>query len=316
MNPTTHRVADPERAVSAARAVLRQRGATSVPVDIVEIVADFGIKLEGNDKIGSSFSGCLMPVGTTFGILFNTSVTSIGFQRFTIGHELGHFRMRHHHLPLLAGGRLHKSDPGFVSNRWHELEADHFAAELLMPRDAFVTALDRHTPGLDAVRDIAEEFETSLTSTAIRFAKLSSEPVAAVVSQGGTVRYCWVSEALGRVPGIGPIPMRPDDPLPNSATLSLSSNPERVRRACRIAVNCRSSAWFPGATTTFALREEAIGLGRYGRTLTILTADDVPDPDDYDSMPLRGSRTEDPFDGGWGSAQRATRPFRHQQSFS
>lgn len=53
------------------------------------------------------------------------------------------------------------------------------------------------------------------------------------------------------------------------------------------------------ASTTFALREEAIGLGSYGRVLTILTADDVPDPDDYDSVPHRSSRTEDPWSEGW-----------------
>ncbi len=248
-----------------------------------------------------------MLVGTTFGILFNTSVTSPGYRRFTIGHELGHHQMTHHRQVLLANGQMHVSQSGFVSNRWHELEADHFAAELLMPRDPFSAALDRRTPGLDAVREIADEFETSLTSTAIRFAKLSSEPVAAVVSQGGTVRYCWVSEALSNVPGIGRIPMRPDDPLPSTATLSLNSNPQKVRRAHRVAVNCRSDTWFPRAYATFALREDAIGLGSYGRVLTILTADDVPDPEEYDSVPHRSSRTEDPWSEGWGTASRSAR---------
>ena len=248
-----------------------------------------------------------MRVGTTFGILFNISVPSVGYQRFTIGHELGHHQMTHHHQALFATGEMHVSQSDFVSNRWHELEADHFAAELLMPRDLFIAALERHTPGLDAVREIAEEFETSLTSTAIRFANLSAEPVAAVASQDGAVRYCWVSEALGNVPGIGPIPMRPDDPLPSSETLLLNSNPPKVHRAHRVAVNCRSNAWFPKAYTTFALREEAIGLGSYGRVLTILTADDVPDPDDYDSIPIRDSRTEDPWSEGWGAEQRTAR---------
>ena len=307
MRPLIHRTADPDLAISAARAVLRQRGGASVPVDVAAIVNEFGIDLQGTNKLGNSASGCLMRVGTTFGILFDASVPSVGFQRFTIGHELGHFRMTHHHQALFPAGALHQSDPGFVSNRWHELEADHFAAELLMPRDPFVAAIDRHTPGLDAVREIAEEFETSLTSTAIRFAKLSSEPVAAVVSQDRAVRYCWVSEALGNVPGIGRIPLRPGDSLPSSATLSLNSNPQNVRRAHRVAVNCRSDAWFSGVSATFALREEAIGLGSYGRVLTILTADDVPDPDDYDSVPHCNSRSEDPWDEGWGTAQGGAR---------
>jgi len=301
------RTADPDVAVSSARAVLHRRGGASVPVDVVAIVNDFGIDLQGSTKLGRSASGCLVRVGTTFGILFNTSVASLGYRRFTIGHELGHHQMTHHRRALFATGQRHLSQSGFVSSRWHELEADHFAAELLMPRDPFVAALDRHAPGLDAVREIAEEFETSLTSTAIRFAKLRSEPVAAVVSQDRAVRYCWVSEALGNVPGIGRIPMGPDDPVPSSATLSLNSNPQKVRRAHRVAVNCRSDTWFPRASATFALREEAIGLGSYGRVLTILTADDVPDPDDYDSVPHCSSRSEDPWAEGWGATQRSAR---------
>ena len=304
------RTADPDLAVSAARAVLRRRGEASVPVDVVAIVDEFGIHLQESPALGSSASGCLMRVGTTFGILFNTSVASIGHRRFTIGHELGHFRMTHHHQALFAAGELHQSDSGFVSNRWHELEADHFSAELLMPREPFIAAIDRHAPGLDAVMEIAEEFETSLTSTAIQFTKLSSEPVAAVVSQDGEVRYCWVSEALGNVPGIGPIPMQPGDSLPGSATASLNSKPQEVRRAHRVAANCRSSEWFPEVGTTFALREEAVGLGSYGRVLTILAADDVPDPDDYDSTPLRNSRTEDSWSEGGGSAQGPARRKR------
>ena len=287
--------------------MLHQRNGASVPVDVVAIVEELGITLEGSAKLGSSASGCLMRVGTTFGILFNTSVTSLGYRRFTIGHELGHHQMTHHRRALFAASQVHLSQSGFVSNRWHELEADHFAAELLMPRVPFAAALNCRTPGLNAVREIADEFETSLTSTAIRFAKLSSEPVAAVVSQDRAVRYCWVSEALRNVPGIGRIPMRPDDPVPSSATLSLNSNPQKVRHAHRVAVNCRSDTWFPRAFTTFALREEAIGLGSYGRVLTILTADDVPEPDDYDSVPHRSSRSEDPWAEGWGTTQRVAR---------
>ena len=278
-----------------------------MPVDVHAIVDEFGIHLQESRAIGSSPSGCLMRVGTTFGILFNTSVRSIGFQRFTIGHELGHFCMTHHQEALFASSAFHPSESGFVSNRWHELEADHFSAELLMPREPFSAALDRNTPGLDALKEIADEFETSLTSTAIRFAKLSSEPVAAVVSQDGAVRYCWVSETLGNVPGIGRFPMRLGDSLPHSPTLSLNSNPEEVRSAHRVAANCRANVWFPEVDTTFAIREEAVGLGSYGRILTILTADDVPDPDDYDSIPIRSSRTEDPWSEGWGAEQRTTR---------
>lgn len=307
MSPATRKFADTNLAVSAARAVHRRRGGASVPVDVEAIVYDFGIELRGSTKLGGSASGCLMRAGTTFGILFNAAVPSAGYQRFTVGHELGHQQMPHHHQALFTAGDMHVSQSDFVSNRWHELEADHFAAELLMPHDLFVAALDRHTPGLVAVREIAEEFETSLTSTAIRFAKLSPEPVAAVVSQDGTVRYCWLSESLANVPGIGHFLMQPDDPLPSSATQELCSDSDRVRRGDRVAVNCRSMTWFPTACEAFSIREESAGLGSYGRVLTILTAHDVPDPDDFGSIPSRDRRIDDPWIEGWGATQTTPR---------
>ena len=241
--------------------------------------------------------------GATFGILFNEAVRSAGFRRFTIGHELGHYCMPHHHGPLFADGPWHISASGFVSNRWHELEADHFSAALLMPEQQFAASLGHKTPRLATVERIARKFQTSLTSTAIRVAKLSPAPVATLVSQGGRVMYCWVSEALSDVPGVGRMPIGPGDPLPKSATLALSSNPERVGSADRTTDDCPSTRWFPEVCEAFSLREEVVGLGPYGRALTILSADEVPDPDDYDPTPKRNLHRDDPWSAGWGDAQ-------------
>ena len=242
--------------------------------------------------------------GDTFGILFNTAVPIAGFRRFTIAHELGHYCMPHHHGPLFSDGPLHVSASGFVSNRWHELEADHFAAALLMPEQQVASALRHEEPRFATVERFAQRFQTSLTSTAIRIAKLSPEPVAILVSEGGRAIYCWVSDSLSDVPGVGRMPIGRGDPLPESATLAISSNPERVGSADRAVDNCPATKWFPEASQAFTLREEVVGLGSYGRVLTVLSAEEIPDPDDYDPTPDQNLHRDDLLSAGWGDAQR------------
>lgn len=87
-------------------------------------------------------------------------------QRFSIGHELGHWRYHRGRLLVCCADEI-----GQGSERRSSLErtADNYAAQLLMP-DYLFRPVIRGYPKLDfrMVREIANIFETSLTSTAIR----------------------------------------------------------------------------------------------------------------------------------------------------
>jgi Zn-dependent peptidase ImmA (M78 family) len=67
-------------------------------------------------------------------------------QRFTIGHELGHLTLHHgHDLILERLVRLNFRDAtSSTANDEEEIEANHFAAELLMPHD-FLRAQPQHS---------------------------------------------------------------------------------------------------------------------------------------------------------------------------
>lgn len=110
--------------------------------------------------------------------------------RFVVAHELGHF-VRHkrvNQLDLCTNADL----SNWYTTSGREPEANQFAAELLMPDALFRKRCDRARPSLKDIRALADEFETSVTATAIRFVKLTDEPCATVISRDGAVaRVIW-----------------------------------------------------------------------------------------------------------------------------
>lgn len=272
----------PDRRVAsqAAHELLAEVSWRGTPVDPIAIATSLGIVVQASAKLGGSFSGCLMQSGQIFGILFTTTIANEGFKRFTVGHELGHFRLPEHRATLLRDGASHYSQSNFTSNDWFEVEADTFAAALLMPEDVFRAEIRRRPLGIPAVKALADTFSTSLTSTAIRYAQLTPDPVAIVVSEGRSVRYCFVSPCLDRVRGVF---LRHGSPLPpKSATARFNRDLENVRQAREVEDRSHMSVWFDSVSRDFEVNEDVIGLGAYGRTLTVLHATELPPEDGED----------------------------------
>jgi len=61
-----------------------------------------------------------------------------------------------------------------------EREADDFATNLLLPEEFVTVRLKAKSPSLDFVGEVAREFSTSLTATALRYIELSGFPCAVV----------------------------------------------------------------------------------------------------------------------------------------
>ena len=106
--------------------------------------------------------------------------------RFVIAHEIGHFLRHADHDNFEACTR---GDLSNYTGTGRETEANDFASELLMPQFLFEKACDRNRPSLREVSDVAEEFHTSLTATALRFVLFSPEPCAVVHSTNGVVDW-------------------------------------------------------------------------------------------------------------------------------
>ena len=286
--------------------ILRDLNLQSLPVDPFEIAARKDILCQENDSLGSGVSGCMMKVGDNFGILYSSRFASEGFQRFTVAHELGHYFMDGHVSHLFANGEtLHRSQSGFLSSDTYEREADAFAAGLLMPKAAFQVAIDDAGEGISAVEVLATRCRTSLTATAIRFAKLSTQPVAVLCSTGDKVDFAVMSEAL-RLNYHLTWPKRGAGIPKKSVTALLNSDQTNVHSARRMAGDCSLAEWFH-AERDYEFNEEAVGLGEYGRTLTVLWGDSSPDH----SEPREDSESVDEGDENLLPSQRFYRPSRY-----
>ena len=195
--------ADPYNfAAAAAERVIREQGITSLPVDPIAIARSIGIDVEEKPASNAGVSGMLIRLDDEFCIAYAADIRSPGFRRFTIAHELGHYFLEGHVDAIFADGPVHESRAGFLSTVSYELEADHFAARLLMPNTLFYAALRGVADGLAAVESLADTCCTSLTATAIRYTECTPDPVAIVISSGNKVDYATMSRPLRDIDGI------------------------------------------------------------------------------------------------------------------
>nr|VFK19360.1 MAG: protein of unknown function (DUF955) [Candidatus Kentron sp. LFY] len=190
------------------------------------------------------------------------------------------------HPEHVLGNGVHASQAGFSSSDLYELEADHFAAALLMPRQPFKKALNRYEPGLDVVLQMATLCKTSLTATAIRYAELTEDAVAVIVSTESTVDYCFLSDTMKSFLKLELMWPKKGTPVPKSTeTARFNAEPERVSQNERSDAEVDLMDWLGGRKSVM-VAEEVIGLGGYGKTLTILSSEQLGQGNDNDEEEL------------------------------
>jgi hypothetical protein len=252
---------------------------SSLPVDPFAIAAAVDIVCDEISSGSPGVSGCLLKSADRFGIFYSSRFPNPAFLRFTIAHELGHYFLDGHPEYIFSAGRQrHQSDSGFESEDRYEREADTFAAALLMPKQLFMSSFAWKARGLRTVELLAEECGTSLTAAAIRYARLSENPVAVVVSIRDRIQFAFLSEPIKSIKGLTWIKRNTPVPL-ESATAKFNRDHSNVINANRIVSSSTMDIWFDGRAD-IELLEEVVGLGDYGRTLTVLSSESLPDPED------------------------------------
>lgn len=273
---------------AAASTLLHQMKIDGLHVDPEAIATSKGIMVKAKPDTAAGVSGMLLKAGDDFGIMYATNIPSRGFQRFSISHELGHYCIEGHPEALLSGG-VHYSHAGFVSSDPFEQEADHFAAALLMPERPFKREIGNHDAGLTCIDALAKACDTSLTATAIRYSALTRDGVAVLMSSGETIDWCFMSDGLKQAKGLSWV--RKGTPMPTgTVTASFNARPDNVRTGQRDCGDGRLNDWMDGERV-YAITEEVVGLGHYGRTLTVLTCkaltmrvEEAEDEDDDEAL--------------------------------
>ena len=103
---------------------------------------------------------------------------SFGRQRYSIGHELGHWKY-HRGQKLVC----RSSENEYLSDKASSVEkhADGYAASLLMPAYLFLPMLRSYKRlNFDVVKSLAEAFKVSITAATIRCVELGDTPAIAL----------------------------------------------------------------------------------------------------------------------------------------
>ncbi|HDR9017861.1 ImmA/IrrE family metallo-endopeptidase [Burkholderia multivorans] len=251
-------------------AVLADEKITDLPVDPFAIAQKYDIVVQAKPDTESGVSGMLLRHGNAFGILYASDIPNEGFQRFSVAHELGHYFLEGHIDHVLPNDGIHASHAGFSSGDSYEQEADNFAVGLLMPTKPFRKLMGRARLGLADIESAREACRTSLTSTAIRYAELTDDAIAVILSTGRVIDYCLLSEAMKSLPDL--TWLKRGSPVPtNTVTARFNADGSRVARAERDEEEIDVLDWLGGKRSSI-VKEEVIGLGRYGKTLTVLSS--------------------------------------------
>lgn len=191
------------RATEEAEDLIQSLGCSAPPIDPLAVVAsEAPLLVACGDDFRDRFDGQLEYHRSKrrFLLFFNTKYDrGKGHHprtRFSIAHELGHYFIEPHHAYLRGGGNPHPSRDEFASAVDLEREADAFAAGLLMPSYLMGPRVNETDMSLERVRELAEEFQTSLVSTAIRSAQVSHFPTAVAGVRNGNVMWQFQADCL------------------------------------------------------------------------------------------------------------------------
>ena len=156
--------------------VLRESGQLQVPVDVVQVAKDLGIRVE-YAEFDEGCSGVLVKGEDGTAVIGVNWEHHANRQRFTIAHEIGHFVLSHDGNTFVDKGTYarFRDEESHSGNVTEERQANQFAASLLMPASLVKGAFEERLfdPGDDsALGDMARAFQVSSQAMMFRLQNL------------------------------------------------------------------------------------------------------------------------------------------------
>jgi len=245
-------------------------GDVRFPVDVESLARNCHEVFQWDDPITSvvgadipGFDGCLSYLGENKGwaLLYNDTIESEGRIRFTQAHELGHYIL-HRSIQTEFNCTDQDMDDWQANERQIEIDADTFAANLLMPLDDF---RQRIGPSVDfeQLGDCATRYGVSLTAAALRWVAATDKKVVLVASNDGFIRWSYSSESARQSGAF----FRARKHITEIPAASVAADASVARESAGMTVP--ASVWFPDASRGTGLREMKIASEQYG-VLTLL----------------------------------------------
>ncbi len=161
------------------------------PEDIDLDLIAFSLGAEVKRASLSDCEGNIIGTDTKAIITINNNV-NLSRQRFSLGHELGHWiNDRRKNLTYRCNtndmGQFSIKKNNFRQNK--EVRANQFSAKLMMPTHICLKYLRKQDITIETAKYLANEFQTSVTSAAIRLIEVSDQPCMLI---------CWASDGKRR----------------------------------------------------------------------------------------------------------------------
>lgn len=163
---------------SAAQELLQSQGIAKPPVPVERVAKALGVRV-AFEPFEGELSGLLYREPGGGDVVLVNSLTAKTRQRFTVAHELGHLLL--HEAPLQVDRPLSvrfRDERSSLAVDQEEIEANRFAAALLMPGDWVLRDADRllgRRPRLTdqaLVEELAKQYGVSRQAMEFRLANL------------------------------------------------------------------------------------------------------------------------------------------------
>lgn len=179
----------PERPAEVAERIINQCRINNAPVDLHKIAQENSIEISPSTTIDAD-GWILFPKDQKWAAIKYRPNMTLGRQRFTIAHELGHFFLKN----VDTDGKSCQIDGGQKNE--HEREADEFASNLLMPGKLVKKIIGIKIKGYEDILKMGQAFEVSQQAAGLRLMQVTSVPAAVIYSEDGLIKWGKASSGL------------------------------------------------------------------------------------------------------------------------
>lgn len=154
--------------------LLKEFGCSNYPIDIFSLVESVGLNIIF-EEMEDDHSGFLLIEKGKGTVAINSKHHS-NRQRFTAAHELGHYVLHAQGLSsdkFFVDTAFQRSAVSSTGSNTVEIEANRFAAEILMPKEILKVAVTKMAPLTDlSIYQLALDFEVSEQAMTLRLVNL------------------------------------------------------------------------------------------------------------------------------------------------
>jgi Zn-dependent peptidase ImmA (M78 family) len=247
--------------VAKAKWVLASKEITSIPAQSLCYIADSeGIKHSSKDYQQDDWDGSLIYKGKKRAIVVNTHRGNELRHNFTFAHELGHYFLEHEPTHSENGRLEMRCTPQDIAkgSKPIEVEANLFAAELLMPEDRFRLSMAGAGFDFALIKSLSVEYQISKEACAYRILEFICEPCAIIF----TVDDVRVRSIKMSRPGRGVIPRLKEIPKGTLAHTVIKQNKWQ-----KDFEECEFHLWMPKGQQEYPLFSLTRGNSDYAMTI-------------------------------------------------